>query len=98
MKESKLSFAEGFLGVDASLNKDKPQMKFDWDKAAEIIKDELKKDYRIIFIPDPVCWTEAPFDLGSLSSALSIAMTAPAENTDQSETQEIDQSTTETIS
>lgn len=28
---------------------------------------EHVKDYRIIFIPDPVCWTEAPFDLGTLS-------------------------------
>ena len=27
----------------------------------------VKKDYRIVFIPDPVCWTEAPSDLGSLS-------------------------------
>lgn len=26
-----------------------------------------KKPYRIMFIPDPVCWTEAPFELGSLS-------------------------------
>ena len=30
-------------------------------------KEVIKKDYRIVFIPDPVCWTEAPFDLGSLS-------------------------------
>lgn len=29
-------------------------------------KDQMK-DYRIVFIPDPVCWTEAPFELGSLS-------------------------------
>lgn len=27
----------------------------------------VKKEYRIVFIPDPVCWTEAPSDLGSLS-------------------------------
>lgn len=30
-------------------------------------KEVVKRDYRIVFIPDPVCWTEAPFDLGSLS-------------------------------
>jgi cellulose synthase/poly-beta-1,6-N-acetylglucosamine synthase-like glycosyltransferase len=29
--------------------------------------DKVKRPYRIVFIPDPVCWTEAPFDLGSLS-------------------------------
>lgn len=30
-------------------------------------KEVAKRPYRIIFIPDPVCWTEAPFELGSLS-------------------------------
>lgn len=29
--------------------------------------EKVKKPYRIIFLPDPVCWTEAPFELGSLS-------------------------------
>src|SRR5882724_3952383 len=28
---------------------------------------EQKKDYRIEFVPDPVCWTEVPSDLRSLS-------------------------------
>jgi cellulose synthase/poly-beta-1,6-N-acetylglucosamine synthase-like glycosyltransferase len=27
---------------------------------------EEKRDYRITFVPDPICWTEAPEDLGSL--------------------------------
>jgi len=27
---------------------------------------EEKRDYRIVFVPDPVCWTEAPTDLSSL--------------------------------
>lgn len=29
---------------------------------------EEKRDYRIVFVPDPVCWTEAPTDLSSLRS------------------------------
>ncbi|WP_305805034.1 glycosyltransferase [Stenotrophomonas sp. YIM B06876] len=29
---------------------------------------EQKRDYRIRFVPDPVCWTEAPSDLASLKS------------------------------
>lgn len=29
---------------------------------------EEKRDYRIVFVPDPVCWTEAPTDLRSLKS------------------------------
>jgi cellulose synthase/poly-beta-1,6-N-acetylglucosamine synthase-like glycosyltransferase len=28
---------------------------------------ERGEEYRIAFVPDPVCWTEAPEDLGSLS-------------------------------
>ncbi|WP_313253383.1 glycosyltransferase [Stenotrophomonas sp.] len=27
---------------------------------------EEQRDYRIVFVPDPVCWTEAPTDLASL--------------------------------
>lgn len=27
-----------------------------------------KRDYRIVFVPDPVCWTEAPPDIASLRS------------------------------
>lgn len=27
---------------------------------------EEKRDYRITFVPDPICWTEAPEDLGTL--------------------------------
>lgn len=27
---------------------------------------EEERDYRIVFVPDPVCWTEAPTDLASL--------------------------------
>ena len=61
-----------------------------------IFEDAIKSRHtRVIDLSDG---DDEGFDLGSLSSALSIAMTAPAENTDQSETQEIDQSTTETIS
>ena len=48
MKESKLTFAEGFLGNDAKLAKDKPMKTFDWDKAAEIIREELKTDPNLI--------------------------------------------------
>lgn len=29
---------------------------------------KAKKDYRITFVPDPVCWTEAPEDLSSLAN------------------------------
>ncbi len=28
---------------------------------------EEKRDYRVVFVPDPVCWTEAPKDLKTLS-------------------------------
>lgn len=28
---------------------------------------EEKRDYRIVFVPDPVCWTEVPTDIASLS-------------------------------
>ena len=40
MKESNLTFAEGFLGTQAAVAKKqgKLMMAFDWDKAAEIIK------------------------------------------------------------
>ncbi|MFK2930114.1 glycosyltransferase family 2 protein [Dyella agri] len=27
-----------------------------------------KRDYRIVFVPDPVCWTEVPADVASLSN------------------------------
>lgn len=42
MKQSNFSFADGFLGKEAIKAKDNPQMAFDWDKAAKIIKDKLK--------------------------------------------------------
>ena len=29
---------------------------------------EEKRNYRIVFVPDPVCWTEAPSDLASLKA------------------------------
>lgn len=29
---------------------------------------ERKEDYRVVFVPDPVCWTQAPEDIKSLSS------------------------------
>lgn len=29
---------------------------------------EQKKDYRISFVPDPICWTEAPEDIRSLAN------------------------------
>lgn len=46
MRESKLGFAEGLLGLDSAMAKAKgnPQRVFDWDKAARIIKDALEKD------------------------------------------------------
>lgn len=40
MKESNLSFADGFKGSPAPSGS--PQRAFDWDKAAQIIKDNLK--------------------------------------------------------
>lgn len=44
MKKSNLTFAEGFLGKQADEAKAKgaTQKAFDWDKAAEIIKEKLK--------------------------------------------------------
>lgn len=27
---------------------------------------DAKRDYRVVFVPEPVCWTEAPSDLGTL--------------------------------
>ncbi len=44
MKQSSLSFADGFLGIkaEAARKKEKPHKAFDWDKAAEIIKEKLK--------------------------------------------------------
>ena len=41
MKESNLSFADGFLGVQSKAAAGSPQKKFDWDKAALIIKEKL---------------------------------------------------------
>ena len=38
MKQSNLTLEEGFLGQNAIKAKDKPQKVFDWDKAANIIK------------------------------------------------------------
>src|SRR5690606_8482664 len=29
---------------------------------------EEERDYRIVFVPDPVCWTEAPSDIASLGA------------------------------
>lgn len=45
MKKSELTFAEGFLGIQSSKAKEKgnPMLAFDWDKAAQIIKDNLKE-------------------------------------------------------
>lgn len=44
MKKSKLSFAEGFLGINAAeaASKGNTQKAFDWDKAAQIIREKLK--------------------------------------------------------
>lgn len=43
MKESKLSFVDGFLGIQAKQAKreGKQQRAFDWDKAAEIIREKF---------------------------------------------------------
>lgn len=45
MKTSELGFAEGFLSTRGQIAKKqgKPMMTFDWDKAAEIIKNRFKK-------------------------------------------------------
>lgn len=45
MKKSELSFADGFLGVEANkaAKQGKPHMAFDWSKAAQIIKDAFSK-------------------------------------------------------
>ena len=45
MKKSELSFADGFLGTNAEVaaKKGKPTKAFDWDKAAEIIKEHLQE-------------------------------------------------------
>lgn len=43
MKKSELSFAEGFLGTRAEAAKNNKHMAFNWDKAAEIIKEKLKE-------------------------------------------------------
>ena len=45
MKTSNLTFAEGFLGIQAQEAKrqGKSMMTFDWDKAAEIIKNRFKE-------------------------------------------------------
>jgi hypothetical protein len=50
MKESKLTFVEGFLGKEAKdARKNGNKMKtFDWDKAAQIIKEKLKIDNNLI--------------------------------------------------
>lgn len=29
-------------------------------------REKLDRDYRIVFVPDPVCWTEVPFDWATL--------------------------------
>lgn len=43
MKKTDMSFAEGFLGIQANKAKQqgKPMLAFDWNKAAEIIKTQL---------------------------------------------------------
>lgn len=42
LKKSELGFAEGFLGIRAMASKGNRYKVFDWDKAANIIKDKLK--------------------------------------------------------
>ncbi len=44
MKKSNLTFTEGFLGIQAEAARKKGNISkaFDWDKAAEIIKEKLK--------------------------------------------------------
>ena len=41
MKESKLSFADGFMGTEAKKASGSKQMYFDWNKAASLIKEYL---------------------------------------------------------
>lgn len=42
----------------------------DMDLVVRLHRDlrEQRRDYRIVFVPDPVCWTEAPADLASLKN------------------------------
>jgi hypothetical protein len=44
MKKSILSFADGFMGIEAKIAREqgKTHKAFDWDKAAEIIKEKIK--------------------------------------------------------
>ena len=50
MKSSKLTFAEGFLGLDAAAatKRGSTQKVFDWDEAARIIKEKLKTHPNLI--------------------------------------------------
>ena len=43
MKRSDFTFLDGFSGIQAKIARENgdPQMKFDWDKAAEIIKERF---------------------------------------------------------
>lgn len=44
MKKSNLSFSDGFIGIEAEIARQKGAylMAFDWDKAAQIIKENIK--------------------------------------------------------
>lgn len=43
MKKSNLTFLEGFLGTDARRAERNTHKSFDWDKAANIIKEKIKQ-------------------------------------------------------
>jgi hypothetical protein len=45
MKESNLTFSEGFMGMNAKIagRQGRPQRAFDWDKASSIIKEKFKE-------------------------------------------------------
>jgi hypothetical protein len=50
MKESNLTFTEGLLGINAKIAAEKGnfQKAFDWDKAAQIIKEKFKEHSDLI--------------------------------------------------
>lgn len=47
LKKTELSFGEGFVTSRGRLGGDKYKV-FDWDKAAEIIKEAVKKDPKVV--------------------------------------------------
>ena len=67
-KECVLAFSETGLGARRWEDIGRMQIGEDFDLVARLHRYLLQKgaDYRIQFVPDPMCWTEAPSDLKSL--------------------------------